>query len=412
MWAEIFWLFLILIIYVYVGYPLLLCALRAVRLMHPIVTGTIAPSVAVIISAYNEEKAIAGKLENSLSLDYPRDALEVIVASDGSTDGTNNIVQKYEARGVKLVALPTNQGKSAAENAAVAQSSNEILVFTDANVMLRPDALRRLVAPFADPGVGCVVGQVTYRNLGDTSISEGEGSYWRYELFLRQKENEVGNFAMGSGPIMAIRRLLFCPLDPDVGEDFVLPMQVAMAGYRVVYEPGAISEETLFQNKAGDMFRSRVRVISKDLRGLFLCRSILNPFRYPLYAWGLISHKLLRWLIPYFLLVLLFSNLFLLDQPIYKLSIIGQAVFYGLALCGWVWQRGGKAPRLLGIPFSFCVVNLAAMVGVGRFLIGKKSGRWVPMRGGNLTVDRRPGNAASRGRHSERGEPRDLPGMF
>ena len=210
--------------------------------------------------------------------------------------------------------------------------------------------------------------------------SEGEGFYWQYELFLRSKESDLGNFAMGSGPIMAIRRNLFQPLDPNVGEDFVLPMQVAMKGYRVVYEPEAISEEVLFQNAPASMFKSKVRVISKDLRGLFLNRAILNPFHYPLYAWGLISHKLLRWLVPYFLIAVFALNLSLLGRPFYNLTLVLQVAFYALALSGYMWQRKNKPPRILGILFSFCLVNLAALVGVVRFVMWKKTGRWAPIR--------------------------------
>lgn len=376
----IFWLCVMTILYVYFCYPVLLLILSKLIPAPPVQKAYITPAVSLIIPAYNEEKVITQKIENSLALDYPRDKLEIIVASDGSTDSTNEIVRTFAGQGVKLVALTPNQGKSSAQNRAVAEASGVILFFTDANVMLRPDAMRQGVSNFSDAKVGCIVGKVTYINEGDTSVSEGEGFYWRYELFLRASESRVGNFAMGSGPIMANRRNLFQPLDPNVGEDFVLPMQTALNGYRVVFEPKAISEEILFQNTPASMFKSKVRVISKDLRGLFLCRAILNPFRYPLYAWGLISHKLLRWLAPYFLLVLFALNLLLLDQSFYRLALVLQIAFYLLAAVGYVWQKKGKPPRFLGIPFSFCLVNLAALVGVARFLMGKKAGRWKPVR--------------------------------
>lgn len=179
---------------------------------------------------------------------------------------------------------------------------------------------------------------------------------------------------------MAIRRSLFHPFDPNVGEDFVLPMQIAMSGYRVVYESQAVSETVLHQTKARDMLRSKIPVISKELRGLFLCKAIPNPFRYPFYAWGLISHKLLRWLVPYFLIIIFCFNLLLLGHPFYHLTLVLQIAFYAFAIAGYLLQRKGKPPRILGIPFSFCLVNLAALVGVARFVIGKKSGRWEPVR--------------------------------
>ena len=379
--AGVWWTSGLIVLCVYLGYPLVLWVLSKLRRAPPTGTANITADVSLIIPAYNEEDLIAQKIENSLALEYPSDRLEVIVASDGSTDQTNEITRAFSSRGVQLVGLDANQGKSSAQNAAVAQSHGDILFFTDANAMLRPNAVSNAINNFADPMVGCVVGKVTYLNEGDTSVSEGEGFYWRYELFLREKESELGNLAMGSGPIMAIRRKLFQPLDPNVGEDFVLPMQTAMAGYRVVYEPEAISEEILFQDTPASMFKSKVRVITKDLRGLLLCRAILNPFRYPLYAWGLISHKLLRWLVPYFLVVLFAVNLLLLSHAFYRLTLAVQIAGYCAAALGYLWQRAGrKPPRILCIASSFCLVNAAALVGVARFMMGKKSGRWEPVR--------------------------------
>lgn len=377
---ALFWLLVLIVLYVYFGYPLLLVVLSRLRPAPLVQKADITPTVSLIIPAYNEEKVIAQKIENALALDYPRDRLEIIVASDGSTDGTNEIVRTFASQDVKLVALDLNQGKSSVQNQAQAEADGDILFFSDANVMLRPNALGKILRNFSDDQVGCVVGKVTYLNQGDTSVTEGEGFYWRYELFLREKESEIGNFAMGSGPIMAIRRTLFQPLDPNVGEDFVLPMWTAVNGFRVIYEPEAISEEILFQSTSASMFRTKGRVISKDLRGLFLCRAILNPFRHPLCALGLISHKLLRWLVPYFLVALFTLNLLLLGQPFYNLTLALQVVFYALAILGYLWQKRSKPPRILGIPFSFCLVNGAALLGVARLVLGKKSGQWEPVR--------------------------------
>ncbi len=375
----IFWIFLGVLFYVYFGYPLLILAMTKFRPAPPIQKADITPTVSLIISAYNEENVIAQKIENSLALDYPKEKLEIIVASDGSTDGTNEIVNGFASHGVKLVTLKSNQGKSAAQNIAVAGAVGDIILFSDADLMLQPDTVKKIARNFADENVGCVVGKVTYVNKEDTSVSEGEGIYWRYELFLRNAESKLGNFAMGSGT-MAIRRKIFRPLDPNVGEDFFLPMQTVMAGYRVIYEPEAISRTILHQTKAVDMLQSKVRVISKDLWGLFLCRGILNPFRYPFYAMGLISHKLLRWLVPYFLITLFAVNLLLLDHPFYRLTLALQIAFYALALAGYLWQSKAKPAGILGMPFFFCLVNGAALVGVVRFIMGKKSGRWEPVR--------------------------------
>ncbi len=369
------------IAYVYFGYPVMLTLLARIRTAPIVRSPRESPTVSLIIPAHNEEKVIADKISNSLALDYPPETLEVVVASDGSTDRTEQIVRAFRKHGVKLLSLNPNQGKSSAQNGAVANSRGGILFFTDANVMLQPDAIRAVVRHFADEAVGCVVGKVTYLNEGETSVSEAEGFYWRYESFLRGLESKVGNLAMGSGPIMALRRRLFEPLDPHEGEDFVLPMRTAMAGYRVVYEPEAVSEEILHQSTPATMFKTKVRIITKDLRGLFLCRAVLNPLRYPLYSWGLISHKLLRWLVPYFLIALFGLNLLLLDQPFYHLTLAMQIVCYALGGAGYLWQHTPrKPPRVVGIPFSFCLINAAALTGVARFLMGKRAGRWEPVR--------------------------------
>lgn len=375
----LFWLMALLIVYVYFGYPLLLCALGKLWPASPIHKANITPKVSLIIAAYNEEKVIFRKIENTLAMDYPEERLQVIVSSDGSIDSTNEIVKAFAKRGVRLIALNSNQGKSSAQNRAVAETNGEIILFTDADILLRSDALNKLIRNFADESVGCVVGKIAYMNVNNASVGSREDLYWRYELFLRRLESKLGNFSMGSG-VMAIRRTLFQPLDPNVSEDFVLPMQTAMAGYKVIYEPEAISMTFLRQTSARDLLQSKVRVISKDLRGLFHCRAILNPFRYVLYAWGLISHKLMRWLVPYFLITLFALNLLILNSTFYRPILVLQIVFYILALLGYLWQRKSKPPCILGIPFFFCLVNMAALVGMARFVMGEKAGQWEPVR--------------------------------
>jgi len=377
----ILWANVGLIAYVYFGYPALLLILCQFKGNQPsLPKDNFEPMISMIIAAYNEEQDIAHKLENSLALDYPRDKLEIIVVSDGSTDKTAEIVRNYAIQGVKLVNLVQNVGKASAQNETVKQAVGDILLFTDANVSLQRDAVHKLVRHFLDNTVGCVVGRVTYINEGETGVSEGEGLYWRYELFLRHKESQVGNLVAGSGPIMAIRKTLFEPLDSAISDDFVLPMKSAIKGCRTLYEPEAISSERLYQVNMRDMFRTRVRTIMLDTRSILLCRALLNPLRYPLYALGLVSHKILRWLVPYFLIIIFAVNLFLLGQPFYNLILSLQIIFYALAMGGYLWQKIGKPPRFLGIPFSFCLVNTAALIGVAKFAMGKKSGRWKPVR--------------------------------
>ena len=375
-----FWINVVLVVYVYFGYPLLILILSRLRPAQSILKADITPSVSLIIAAYNEEQVIAEKLANSLALDYPNEKLEIIVVSDGSKDRTPEIVRDYCGQRVRLVELQDNVGKAYAQNEAVNQVNSDIIFFTDANVSLEKDSLRKLVRHFQDDTVGCVIGKVTYNNESETTIGESEGFYWRYELFIRFQEGKLGNLVAGSGPILALRRTLFEPLDSSISEDFILPMKSAIKGYRNIYEPEAISSERLFQVNPRDMYKTRVRTTTLDTRSVLFCKALLNPFKYPLYAWGLISHKVLRWLVPYFLILILVANLFLIHLPFYQIIFILQIFFYMSALTGYLWQRSGKPPFIFGIPFSFCLVNLAALVGVARFFTGKKSGQWETIR--------------------------------
>jgi len=379
----LFWVFSFFILYVYFGYPALLWLLNTIKRKQKAVLPSnynFELTVSMVIAAYNEEQVIAEKLENSLALDYPKEKLEIILVSDGSTDRTADIVRDYNGRGIKLVELQDNVGKAYAQNEAVKQAGGEILLFTDAEIFLKRDAVHNFVRHFQGSNIGCVVGKVIYLNEGETSVSKGEGLYWRYELFLREKESELGNLVMGSGSIMAIRKNLFKPLDTAVSEDFVLPMSIAIKGYKTIYDSHVSGSLKLYQLNSQDMFMTRVRTILLDTRSVFLCKSILNPFKYPLYAWSLISHKILRWLVPYFLILILIANIFLIITPFFKVIFILQIIFYLSALSGYLLHINGKPPFIFGVPFSFCLVNLAALVGVARLLMGKKSGQWEPVR--------------------------------
>jgi len=380
---TLFWFVIVLIIYVYFGYPSLLWLFNKMKHNQNIVSHfneNFKPTVSMIIAAYNEEKVIAEKLVNCLALDYPSDKLEIIVVSDGSTDCTPKIVRDSNDRKVRLVELQDNVGKAFAQNEAVKHAKGEILLFTDAEIFLKQETIQNMVRHFQDSGIGCVVGKVIYDNVGETSVSKGEGSYWRYELFVREKESDLSNLLMGSGSIIAVRQILFFPLDSAVSEDFVLPMSAAIEGYKTVFDSDVHGSLKLYQLKPHDMFKTRVRTTLLDTRSVFLCKALLNPFKYPLYAWGLISHKLLRWLIPYFLIIILITNLSLFHIPFFQIIFFLQIIFYLSALIGYLWQRRGKPPFIFGIPFSFCLVNLAALVGVAQFLMGKKSGQWEPVR--------------------------------
>ncbi len=382
-WSMLFWLDVALLIYIYAGYPLLLalvCVFRKTAGEAPGGTDDL-PSVTIIISACDEEDNIARKLDNCLGLNYPGDRLRIIVVSDGSADRTVLIVRGYEARGVCLVELARHQGKATAQNIAMRQASGDIILFTDADVILAEDALRWMVGHFHHRGIGCVVGRVVSACPEATGISEGEMFYWRYEAFIREKESQAGNLVAGSGAIIALRRELFETMDPDVSEDFILPINLAIKGYRTVYEPKAVGVEQSYPLSPGDKLRGRVRTVGLDTRSLWLGRALLNPFRHPLHAWGLATHKAWRWLVPYLLAILFGLNLLMMKEQPYRYTLAAQSVFYGLALLGYFWNKVRKPPLLLSLPMAFCVINLAAMIGVAHFVAGRKAGSWRPMRG-------------------------------
>lgn len=378
----LFWACLAVVLYVYCGYPVLLWC-NVLGLRRPPSGNAAAieelPVVSVIIPAHNEASVITTKLENLLQLDYPEERLEIVVGSDGSTDGTEEIVSRYACRGVRLVASRKQVGKSDIQNAAVAVAKGEILLFTDADTLVSTDGLRRMMEWFRDLSVGLVTVSPMYANSGETAIAENEGLYWKYENRLRRQESDRGLLAAASGWCFAMRRALWRPLDPNVGDDFVLPLQVLLRGYRNVVEERVRMTSRLMQNSASTMLRMKVRIISKDLRGLIANRAVMNPFRTGSVALGLISHKLLRWLVPYLLIAAAATNCLLLDRTFYRLMFGAQVVFYATAAVGFA-LRGIKNRFPYSTAFSFCLVNFAALLGTLHFAMGRTTGRWKPVR--------------------------------
>ncbi len=375
--TQLFWFSAALVIYVYFGYPLLL-KLHLLGGSKPWHRGHAQPLISVIVAAHNEESIIESKIKNLLSAGHPRERVEVLIGSDGSSDGTEDIVRKFAADGVGLISFPQHQGKSAIQNGLVAKASGSILIFTDADCIVPVYALTCLVENFADQQIGLVTGIPRYQNDTETGVAENESVYLRYETWLRAEESKCGLLTMASGSLFAMRRSLWKPLDPNVGDDFALPLQVARMGRRIVLDSRAVAFTRLTQNRPDSMYNLKVRIVSKDLRALLVNSGILNPFRYGSIAISLWSHKLLRWLVPYFLLALFASNTFLCHVPFYRIALLLQLIFYGTALVGLC--RRHALPFPFSIPMSFCIVNFAALIGTAKSLIGRKSGRWKPVR--------------------------------
>jgi cellulose synthase/poly-beta-1,6-N-acetylglucosamine synthase-like glycosyltransferase len=378
----LFWTAIFLIIYTYIGFPLMVI-LRGLLWNRPYrrESFTSLPSVSIIISAYNEAKTIAEKLDNILSLDYPRGKLEVVIASDGSSDGTDMIVENYREQGVKLLSLP-HDGKSAALNAAVALSRGEILVFSDANSLYKADAIQELVKPFRDPKVGGVAGnQIYLRESSGGSTSDGERAYWNFDRMLKLFQSRSGNTLAATGAIYAIRRSLFRPIPDGVSDDFVTSTSVMVQGYRLVFAPDAIAYEPVAATNSVE-FRRKVRVIIRAWKAFIYMKELLNPFRYGFYSIQLFSHKILRYLVVFPLLMLFLVSPFLWKNGLfYQLATTGQVVFYicgllGLLLDGTRFRR----MKLLTIPFYFCMVNAASFVAIISVLRGRQIKHWAPQR--------------------------------
>jgi len=377
---AVFWASFGLLFYVYAGYPLVLALLARYAKKAPGPIGSLEVPVTLLISAYNEKEVICQKVENSLALDYPSDLLEIMVISDASDDGTDELVQRYGPKGTRLLRQEPRQGKTAGLNFGVSQATGQILVFSDANALYQPDAIRNLVRHFCNPNVGYVVGNARYYEQGtESSSAQSEGVYWKLETFLKKRESAFASVVGGDGAIYAIRRELYSPLLPTDINDFLNPLQIIARGYSGVFEPRAICYEEAAKSFDQE-YRRKVRIVSRSLNAMRRVPAVLNPFENSRHWFLLISHKVLRWFAPFFMIALFLCSLILWRGLIYGIATLLQAVFYGTALIVWMRQSKHKAGRLVSLAFYFCLVNTASLVGCIKCLRGDLSVKWSPPR--------------------------------
>jgi cellulose synthase/poly-beta-1,6-N-acetylglucosamine synthase-like glycosyltransferase len=372
----LFWSAIVALVYHYVGYPLALAALALVRgrsQRRSFAPGEPLPTVTLIISAYNEEEVIDRKLGNALALDYPRDRFEIIVASDGSTDRTNEIAARHADRGVVLHAYAKQRGKNLALNDTIPRASGEIVVFTDANGMYQPDAVRLLVQPFADPAVGSVCGELIYKNFNQNQIAEGYNRYWELDQMQKRMESDLGQLLGANGSIFALRKELCRPIRNDVCNDMVQPIWVAAAGHRCVYEPRALSFEAGSRN-LGDELRRRSRIIGRGIRGIAAVWPDVVRGRAWLVGWELLSRKALRYLTPLWLVMLLIGSA-LAPGIGYRLLFVLQLLLYVSIPLSFVLPEGGLR-KLTSPAVYFGIGTLAAFLGWWKVLTGSELGRW------------------------------------
>jgi len=370
-----FWFIASLIFYGYFGYVVFM-AIVSRFVNNPVNKGAIEPRLTLLIAAYNEEKDIAAKLDNALALDYPPDKLEIMVVSDGSTDGTDEIVRSFHNRGVRLVRVEGRKGKTVSQNEAVRHASGEIIVFSDATTVYDPLALRMIVRNFNDPSVGCVTGRLRYVSGKNSSVSAGEKSYWEYEVMVKKFQSEVWTLTGATGCIYAVRKTLYTPLPADIISDLVEPLAILQKGFRVVFEPEAIACEAACEGKSDEM-KMRRRVVARGIRGFIYMRALFNPLKNPWLFFQLVSHKLIRWLFFELAFIMLLINLFLLPRSLYVLTISMQALFYLSALAGYFLQRlrWFKAGAL-GYPLYFVLIHAASLFGAWEVLGGRKNVTW------------------------------------
>lgn len=382
----VFWLGLALVFYAYLGYGLVLWALVAIkRRIHPykVPANTTLPELTFVVCAYNEEDWITQKIENSLSLDYPRDLVQFCFVTDGSDDGTAERVRTYpyppDVRW-QLLHQPERRGKIAAFQRAMEQISSPIVVSTDANTWVNPEALRRLVQHFADPQVGAVAGEkrISMAEKDDAS-SAGEGIYWKYESRLKKWDAELWSVIGAAGELFAIRTQCYEPVPPDtLVEDFYLTMRIAQRGWRVQYEPGAWAAEASSASVAEEMKR-KVRIAAGGLQAVVRLAPLLNPFRYGVLSFQYLSHRVLRWTLAPLLLPILFvlnGVLALEEGGGYRVLLVLQILFYLAALAGWILEQRKLKVKVLFVPYYFCLMNWAMYAGLLRLLRGKQSVIW------------------------------------
>ena len=374
---TVFWVAVGVVGYAYLGYGLLAALLawgrRAVQ--HPPRDPEDWPRVSLVVAAYNEEEVILAKIANSLAQDYPHERLEIVIVADGSTDGTAALARSVA--GVRVLDAAERRGKIHALNRVMPTLESEVVVFSDANAMLNPEALRRMVRHFGDPEVGGVAGEKRIRaQAGD--VSAGEGAYWRYESALKRWDSRISSVMGAAGELVALRRSAFVPLPNDtLLEDFVMSMGLVARGMRVVYEPEAYATEEASAS-IGEEFKRKARIVAGGWQAVFRLWPLLIPRR-PLIWLQYVSHRVLRWvLVPGLLPLILLANAVLAWEQggLYAWLLQAQLLLYGAAFAGWRLQARGKRTAWLYLPFYFVFLNAAALVGAYRYWTGSQHVTW------------------------------------
>ena len=381
-------------IYVYIGYPLLLFLLTKITTHKTVNKADITPHITMFVSCYNEQDVIEKKIQDCFALDYPKDKIEFIFISDGSEDQTDSIIKQHSGEGIRLIRQEGRLGKTCGLNLAMSQTESEIVVFSDANAMYDSQAIKKLVRNFNDEQVGYVVGAALYTDGNDNSAASSENAYWEYEMALKKMETQLHSVVGGDGAIYAIRRKLFITLEREDINDFVNPLQIIAQGYRGIFEP----EAKCFEETAGDFEKEgnrKERIVNRSFRGLMKVKEVMNPFKTGIFSLEIISHKLLRWLIPVFFFIAAIGSIYLSLANIYIfhfITILG-LTFLCLALYGQHQAQSNKdnMQPLFYYPYYFMLVNIKSLFGILAALKGNIQVTWSTPRDkqGDIQLDRR-----------------------
>jgi len=374
----VFWVSVGMLLYVYVGYPALL-ALVAPFCRQPNKQPGYLPRVSVLIAAYNEEAHIGQKLAETLALEYPPEKIEILVVSDGSSDQTDAIVAHCADPRVKLLRIEDRKGKTNAQNEGVKQCTGEVIVFSDATAVYHPKAVQYLACHYENPSVGAVSGRYQYFDpKGESPMGLGSIAFWNYENMLKKLQSRISTLTGCSGCIYSVRKSVYTTLPAAACSDLVEPLHVVRKGYRVVFEDRALAhEETTKSSK--EEFSMRVRVVSRGIGGILSVPELLQFWRHGWISFQLISHKVLRWLVPFALILLLFSNALLLREPAFRVFFLLQVLFYLFGLMSTLVPLHRRW-KPLGIPLYFCTLNAAALFGLLKMLRGQKYVIWETVR--------------------------------
>ncbi|GAA4911885.1 glycosyltransferase family 2 protein [Mucilaginibacter defluvii] len=377
-----FWLSLFIVFYAFVGYGIVLFVLIKIKRVlkgKPVLPDAVnLPTCTLVIAAYNEERFIAEKIQNSLELNYPEGKLMFIFVTDGSTDNTAAIVSTFPQ--VKLMHKDGRSGKIAAVHRAMTEVTTEVVVFTDANTFLNKDAIINICRHYSDKKVGAVAGEKRVHIDETADATAGEGFYWKYESKLKTWDSELYSVVGAAGELFSIRRELYVPVQPDtILDDFMISLLVTIDGYRVIYEPDAYATETASQN-VGEELKRKIRIAAGGIQSILRLKPLLNPFRNFVLSFQYISHRVLRWTVVPFLMVLaLLLNIIIVANGvygIYLLLLIAQLGFYGMALSGLILEAREIKVKIFFIPYYFCMMNYAVVRGIFRYSAGKQSAIW------------------------------------